>query len=102
MVRTNAKTAHDLIRRPVITEKSTVQRLGNNKYAFAVPAGANKSEIKRAVESVFKVKVLGVNTMIQHGKARRGRSWNIGRQPDWKKAIVTLKEGDKISFFEGL
>jgi large subunit ribosomal protein L23 len=78
-----------------ITEKGT-QLAGQNKYLFKVEPGANKIEIKRAVESFFKVKVVKVNTMNYAGKKRRERTIHYGKKPDWKRAVVTLKEGDKI------
>lgn len=89
------KSPHAIIRTMLVTEKGT--RLGGgNKYLFQVDRGANKLEIKQAVESVFKVGVVGVNTMTVKGKRRRERTVRYGRKPDWKKAIVTLKEGEKI------
>ncbi|MDA8097089.1 MAG: 50S ribosomal protein L23 [Clostridia bacterium] len=94
------KFAHDILRKPMITEKST-SLLEGNKYTFQVDPRANKSEIKRAVEEIFKVKVLEVNTMRVKGKLVRRRN-KIGRTPEVKKAIVTLKPGDKIEIFEGV
>ena len=92
---------HKIVRRPVITEKSTIQKEMNNQLAFEVDRGANKIEIKKAVEKVFKVQVLDVRTMNYLGKRRRlGRF--VGRRRHWKKAIVTLKPGQKIEFFEGV
>jgi large subunit ribosomal protein L23 len=67
-----------------------------NKYLFEVDRSANKIEIKRAVEDFFKVKVLKVHTMNYEGKLRRQRSFKYGRRNDWKRAIVTLRSGDKI------
>jgi large subunit ribosomal protein L23 len=94
------KEAYKIIRRPLITEKSTRQKEENRQYAFEVAGGANKVEIQSAVERLFKVKVLQVRTYNVLGKVKRlGRRY--GRRPDWKKAIVTLKEGDRIDFFEG-
>lgn len=78
-----------------ITEKGT-QLAGQNKYLFKVDPSANKIEIKRAVEDFFKVKVLKVNTMNYTGKMRRERTLHYGKKPDWKRAVVTLREGDKI------
>lgn len=84
----------DIIRYLLRTEKST-QIQPQNKYVFAVEKKANKIQIKKAIEKLYNVRVRAVNTVILHGKWRRvGRS--EGRRPDWKKAIVTLKEGDKI------
>lgn len=89
-----------VIEGPLVTERSTVMREKENKYFLKVHPRATKSEVKKAVEQMFKVKVVGVNTMLVGGKTRRvGR--NIGKKPDWKKAIVTLKTGDSIKFFEG-
>lgn len=86
--------AHDIIRYMMHTEKST-EEAKLNKYVFAVSYTANKIEIKKALENIYKVKVAQVNTLINPGKCRRvGRS--EGRKPDWKKAVVTLKEGFKI------
>jgi large subunit ribosomal protein L23 len=94
------KEAHKIVRRPLITEKSTGQKETGRKYAFEVDRRANKIEIQKAVEQLFKVKVLQVRTLNVLGKVKRlGRKY--GRRPDWKKAIVTLKEGDRIEFFEG-
>lgn len=92
--------ARDVIIKPLVTEKSTLQ-MADNKYSFRVHREANKTEIKQAVESVFKVKVLKVTTANVTGKVRRmGRS--EGRRPDWKKAVVTLAEGSRIEIFEGM
>jgi large subunit ribosomal protein L23 len=94
------KDARDVLKKPLITEKST-SLLQYNKYTFAVDPRANKTEIKQAVESIFKVKVEKVNTMNVKGRKKKVR--NIpGRTSDSKKAIVTLKKGDKIEIFEGV
>lgn len=94
------KEAHQIIRRPLVTEKSTQQKEKSNQYAFEVDPKANKIEIQSAVERLFKVKVFQVRTCSVLGKMKRiGRKY--GKRPDWKKAIVTLKEGDRIDFFEG-
>ncbi|RLA94646.1 MAG: 50S ribosomal protein L23 [Deltaproteobacteria bacterium] len=91
---------YEIIKRPVITEKATLQKERENKVTFEVARDANKAEIKEAVERLFNVKVEGVNVMNVRGKRRRlGRLW--GKRPDWKKAIVTLKPGYSIDFFEG-
>ena len=87
--------AHTIIKSPVITEKSTDLTGKYNKYSFAVDGRANKIEVKRAVEELFKVKVIKANTIRMRGKQRRVR-FRQGKTPDWKKAIVTLREGDKI------
>lgn len=86
--------AYDVIRNILQTEKGT-DMLKLNKYIFVVGIRANKIEIKKAVEKIYKVKVANVNTMKMHGKKRRVRQ-AIGKAPDWKKAVVTLKEGQKI------
>jgi large subunit ribosomal protein L23 len=92
---------HQIIHRPIITEKGTELKDQVNQYLFEVARDANKIEIKRAVESLFRVKVLQVRTLSMKGKKKRvGRS--VGRTPDWKKAVATLKEGDSIEFFEGV
>ena len=89
-----------VIRRPLVTEKSTRQKEAGRHYAFEVYPEANKVEIQNAVERLFKVKVLHVRTFNVPGKIKRlGRRY--GKRPDWKKAIVTLQEGDRIDFFEG-
>jgi large subunit ribosomal protein L23 len=94
------KEVHQIIRRPLVTEKSTQQKETNNQYAFEVHPKANKIEVQSAVERLFKVKVTQVRTSTVIGKVKRlGRKY--GKRPDWKKAIVTLKEGDRIDFFEG-
>lgn len=92
--------ARDIIMRPVITEKST-KLMEQNKYTFYVYPRANKVQIRQAVEEIFGVHVIQVNTLKVRGKKRRlGR--HEGRTPDRKKAIVTLVPGDKIEIFEGL
>ena len=91
---------YEVLRRPVITEKNTILQ-AHGKYAFEVADEANKHQIKQAVEKAFNVAVTGVNVMTVPGKKRRLR----GREvliPSWKKAMVTLKLGDKIQFFEGV
>jgi large subunit ribosomal protein L23 len=91
---------YEVLRRPLITEKSTVLQ-AQNKYAFEIADDANKPQVKQAVENAFKVKVTGVNVVTMPGKTRR-----IGRRliqtRSWKKAIITLQSGDKIEFFEGV
>jgi large subunit ribosomal protein L23 len=83
-----------VIRTLLRTEKGTVQ-VKQNKYFFAVDKSANKVQIRQAVESIYKVKVASVNTLLNHGKAKRVRQ-AAGHKPDWKKAVVTLKAGSKI------
>ncbi len=93
--------AHRVIKRPLITEKSTLHKEMHNQLAFEVDRRANKIEIKKAVEKIFKVRVKDVRTMNYRGKQKRlGRT--VGRRPHWKKAIVTLQPGEKIEFFEGV
>ena len=91
---------YEVLRRPLITEKNAILQ-ARGKYAFEVAKEANKPQIKQAVEKAFKVKVTTVNVMRVPGKTRR-----VGRQQvltqSWKKAVVTLKPGDKIEFFEGV
>ena len=87
---------YDTILAPVITEKATILS-EQNKVVFRVADTASKDEIAAAVEELFKVKVLAVNTMNVSGKYRRQRTAQAGQTSDWKKAIVTLKKGDKIS-----
>jgi large subunit ribosomal protein L23 len=90
---------YEVLRRPLITEKSTVLQM-ENKYAFEVADEANKPQIKKAVEKAFNVTVTGVNIVRNPGKTRRlGRRLLPARE--WKKAIVTLKQGDTIQYFEG-
>jgi large subunit ribosomal protein L23 len=88
------KHAQDVVKGMIRTEKGSVM-MADNKYLFWVDKASNKIEIKKAVEDIYKVKVSGVNTVMMRGKAKRVR-YAVGRTPDWKKAIVTLKEGQKI------
>lgn len=93
--------AYKIIKRPLITEKSTIQKEMDNQLAFEVDRRANKIEIKKAVERIFKVQVETVRTLNYQGKKKRlGRT--LGRRRHWKKAVVTLKPGQKIEFFEGV
>ena len=92
------KDPRDVILRPVISEK-TYGLLDENKYTFIVDPRANKTEIKQAIEQVFEVTVLSVNTMNRRGKRKR-RGWVVGKRPDTKRAIVTLAPGDEIELFE--
>jgi large subunit ribosomal protein L23 len=84
---------------PIITEKSGQQVQSQNSYTFKVSINANKIEIKKAIERIFAVKVVAVNTIRMMGKPKSLGRYN-GKRPDWKKAIVTLREGDKIADFE--
>ena len=96
------KTAYDIIRRPVITEQSMADT-ENKKYVFEVAKDATKIDIAKAVEEVFGVKVVKVNTLRVPGKLKRTGRYPAGRQPSWKKAVVTLSEDSKsIEFFEGM
>ena len=88
-----------IIRMPLVSEKSTNMRIKENKYVFKVDKKANKLEIKRAIEELFKVKVEDVTTMMMHGKPKRLGRFE-GRRPDWKKAIVRLKKGETLELFE--
>jgi large subunit ribosomal protein L23 len=90
----------EILKRPLDTEKLDRMRDRENKFAFEIDMKANKTEVKQAIEQLFKVKVLDVKTSIVRGKFRRlGRTQ--GQRPNCKKAIVTLKEGDAIQLFEG-
>jgi large subunit ribosomal protein L23 len=92
----------EIIRRPLITEKSTELRDDRNIIAFEVHRDANKIQVKKAVEAQFKVKVAEVRISNVHGKVRRQGRF-VGRRPDWKKAYVRLVAGEKpIEFFEGM
>ncbi len=96
---------NQIIIRPIYTEKIARLSESENKYAFEVDRNANKIEIKKEIENKFEVNVVGVNTLNQRGKIRQqltrgGRFY--GRRPDWKKAIITLAEGEKIELFENV
>lgn len=91
---------YEVLRRPLITEKNTVLQ-AQGKYAFEVAGGATKPQVKQAVAKAFKVTVMSVNMLTVPGKTRRvGR--RVVQTPSWKKAVVTLKPGDKIELFEGV
>jgi large subunit ribosomal protein L23 len=91
----------DVIRRPLITEKTSLQREDGRTLVFQVARAANKVQIKRAVEQLLGAKVAAVRTSISHGKIKRQGRF-AGRRPDWKKAYVMLREGEKIpEFLEG-
>ena len=92
--------ARDIIIKPVVTEKS-IGMMENNKYVFKVALKANKIEIKKAIEEIFKVKVVDVNTVRINGKMKRMGRYE-GKTSDYKKAIVQLAEGDSIEIFEGM
>jgi large subunit ribosomal protein L23 len=92
---------YQIIRGPVITEKGTIQKEANNQLTFEVDRRANRVEIRHAIENIFGVRVEKVRTMQIKGKVKRlGRT--MGKRRDWKKAIVTLAEGQNIEFFEGV
>ena len=94
------KTSYDIIIKPIVTEKS-MMAMEENKYTFKVRKDSNKTEIKKAIEELFNVDVVKVNTMTVKGKVKRlGR--NEGKRADWKKAIVKLAPGSKIELFEGM
>jgi len=92
------KTAHDIILAPVVSEKSYDLIEKSNTYTFEVDPRSNKEEIRDAIEKVFGVKVLRVNTMNRKGKTKR-TGWKLGKRKDIKRAIVTLAEGDSIDLF---
>jgi len=92
------KEAREIIKSVQLTEKSTRLSEKENKYFFEVARDANKIDIKRAVEELFKVTVISVNTMNYAGKKKRERTMSFGRKSHWKRAVVALKEGDKIEF----
>ena len=94
------KSVYEVIRRPLITEKSTDLKQAQRVVSFEVHRNATKPEIKKAVESLFGVKVQAVRTANMHGKVKRQGRF-AGQRPDWKKAYVTLKQGEKmIEFYE--
>jgi len=96
----SSKTYH-ILKRPLVTEKSTTEKELRNKLFFEVDRKANKIEIKKAVETIFKVDVLDVATLSMKGKLKRvGRHFT--KSPDWKKAVVTIKSGQRVEFFEGV
>ena len=95
------RTAYDIIKRPIVTEKS-MNGVADKKYTFEVARDVNKIQIKKAVEEIFKVNVACVNTMNILGKVKR-MGVHVGKRPDWKKAIVTLTADSKtIEFFDGM
>ena len=97
-----ATTAYDIIKRPIITERS-MEQAESKRYTFEVCKDANKIEIAKAVEEIFGVKVAKVNTLNMYGKEKRTGAFPKGRRPSWKKAMVTLTADSKsIEFFEGM
>ena len=93
------RSVYEVIRRPIISEKSTALAEVAGKYVFEVAVQANKQEIRDAVQQLFKVKVREVRTMVMHGKVKRVGRFETKR-PNWKKALVTLAAGQKIEFFQ--
>ena len=97
------KDPYQIVKYPLITEKSTILREDRNKYTFRVDKRANKIEIKHAVQAIFPdVEVLAVNTISVRGKPKRFRQNKRGKRPDWKKAVVTLRPEDTIEIYETL
>jgi len=95
------KDAYKIIKRPVITEKTNLAKEESHQLVFEVMMEANKIDIRNAIEDLFDVRVLQVQTMVVSGKVKRqGRHW--GKTPKWKKAVVKLAPGDTIDFFEGM
>jgi large subunit ribosomal protein L23 len=93
--------AHEIIKRPLITEKTNIQKETANQVSFEVDRRANRVQIRKAIEEIFKVHVSGVRTLHVRGKVKqRGRI--VGKRRDWKKAVVTLMPGERIDFFEGV
>jgi large subunit ribosomal protein L23 len=92
---------HDIIKRPLITEKTSIQKAESNQLSFEVDRRANRVEIRHAVESIFKVNVATVRTMQVKGKSKR-RGKIVGKRRNWKKAIVKLMPGERIEFFDGV
>ena len=93
------RDARQIVLRPLVTEKATTLKDDHNQVSFQVAIDANKIEVRRAIETIFRVKVTGVRTQVVFGKMKRmGR--HVGRRASWKKAIVTLGPGSKIDLFE--
>jgi large subunit ribosomal protein L23 len=92
---------YTIIKRPLITEKTSQRKEANNAYAFEVDRRANKIEIKQAIEHIFSVKVMDVNTTMMPGKTRRF-GMNVKAKQSWKKATATLKQGERIEIYEGV
>lgn len=90
------KDAYDFIQNILLTEKATLLSEKCNQYVFRVNPSANKIQIKRAIEQIFNKKVVAVNTANYAGKKKRERRADFGRRPHWKKAVITLKEGEKL------
>ena len=90
------KDPYKVIKTVLVTEKGSVLTEKHNQYLFSIARDANKIDVRRAVESLFEVSVTSVNTMNRKGKRKRNRRWQYGKRSDWKKAVVTLREGDSI------
>lgn len=90
---------YDVIKKPLITEKATLEKDNKNVVSFVVSRDANKIEIKEAAEKLFKVEVVAVRTITVAGKVKRAGKF-VGKRSNWKKAYVTLKEGSNVDFFE--
>jgi large subunit ribosomal protein L23 len=93
------RSIYDVVKRPVISEKSAGLTEVAGKYVFEVASEANKHEIRQAVEQLFSVKVREVRTIVMHGKVKRVGRFEVKR-PNWKKAMVTLADGQKIDLFQ--
>ena len=91
---------YDIVLRPIITEKSSLLKDNANQYVFEVQRNANKIEIRKAIEKLFKVKVLSVQVSMMDGKVRKVGRFS-GKKPDWKKAVIKVSPKDKITIFEG-
>jgi large subunit ribosomal protein L23 len=90
---------HEIVKRPIALTEKAARLKEHNQVVFEVDRTANKLQIRAAIEALFSVKVTGVNTLVQRGKSKRmGRA--LAKRPNWKKAIVTLREGDDIQFFD--
>ena len=94
------KDLYQVLKRPLLTEKTSEQKDFQNQVVLEVDIAANKVDIRRAVERLLAVKVLDVNTCIMRGKTKR-LGHNMGRRPNWKKAVVTLAPGERVEFLEG-
>ncbi|MCB9732255.1 MAG: 50S ribosomal protein L23 [Deltaproteobacteria bacterium] len=95
-----AKSLYHVLKRPIVTEKTNVLREDDNQYVFEVARDSNKIEIRSAVESLFGVRVIDVRTSVVRGKMKRVKR-QLGKQPNWKRAVVTLHADDQIALFEG-
>ncbi len=96
-----SRSPYDILIKPLLTEKMTALKESENRVSFVVDKSANKIEVKKAIEEAFKVKVAAVNVMNLLGKKKRLGKF-AGKRPDWKKAIITLKKGEKLELFEGM